>query len=224
MVGAFLFFSPSYPHQIMNEEIPTSIRYLALGDSYTIGESVEQSGTFPFQLATDLEKVSDLRFGEIKVIAKTGWTTAELKEGIKRAKPKGTFQLVTLLIGVNNQYRGYDLAIYKREFEELLNQAVDFAGGKKSHVIVVSIPDYGCTPFGAEMAEKIDKELKVYNETARLIAAKNSVAWVNIFPASKLALTDPSLIAADNLHPSAAMYSLWVKEILPVATHILTKK
>lgn len=224
MVGAFLFFSLNYPPQKMNGKNSTSLRYLALGDSYTIGESVEQSGTFPFQLASDLETVSGLRFGEIKVVAKTGWTTAELKEGIKRAKPKGTFQLVTLLIGVNNQYRGYDQALYKREFEELVHLAVDFAGGNKSQVLVVSIPDYGCTPFGADLAEKIDKELKEYNEIARMIATKNAVAWVDIFPTSKLALKDPLLIASDNLHPSSSMYSLWVKEILPVASQILIKK
>jgi lysophospholipase L1-like esterase len=220
-VGAFLFFSPFNFLFRMTNETESSVRYLALGDSYTIGESVEQAGTFPFQLAGALEKGSGLHFSEIKVIAKTGWTTAELKDGIKRAKPKGPFQLVTLLIGVNNQYRGYDPGIYKKEFEELLLQAIDFAGGRKDRVIVVSIPDYGCTPFGAEMAVKIDKELREYNEMARQICSQKDVSWVDIFQVSKLALKDSNLIATDNLHPSADMYALWVKEILPVATNIL---
>lgn len=198
-----------------------TFRYLALGDSYTIGESVEQSGTFPFQLARRLEGRTGVHFSEIKVVAKTGWTTNELQEGIKRAKPRGTFDLVTLLIGVNNQYRGYDLTQYQKEFSELLQQAISFANQDPKKVIVVSIPDYGCTPFGAEMAEKIDRDLQVYNEIAFQISQKSGVAFVDIFPISKRAKADPGLIADDNLHPSAAMYHLWVEAILPVASSMM---
>lgn len=200
-----------------------TFRYLALGDSYTIGESVEQSGTFPFQLARKLEGRTGIHFSEIKVVAKTGWTTNELQDGIKRAKPKGPFDLVTLLIGVNNQYRGYDLTQYQNEFSELLQQAISFANQDPKKVIVVSIPDYGCTPFGGEMAEKIDRDLQVYNEIAFQISQKSGVAFVDIFPISKQAKVDSGLIAEDNLHPSAAMYQLWVEAILPVASSMMPK-
>lgn len=208
----------------MNNLEESPIRYLALGDSYTIGESVEQAGTFPYQLVERLTKELHLSFSEIKVVAKTGWTTAELQEGIKRAKPKGHYQLVTLLIGVNNQYRGYPIETYKKEFSELLNQAIGFAGGEKSRVIVVTIPDYGCTPFGAEMAVKIDKELREYNQAAKEICDKNGVKWTDIFEISKRAKKQSELIATDNLHPSAAMYSLWANEIFPLAQSILQSK
>lgn len=215
-VGAFLFALISGFTQNMSENQTSPLRYLALGDSYTIGEAVEQPGTFPFQLANRIEKATPIHFSEIKVVAKTGWTTNELQEGIKRAKPKGPYDLVTLLIGVNNQYRGYELGQYQKEFAELLHQAIGFAGNRADRVIVVAIPDYGCTPFGAEMAEKIDRELKVYNDIAQEISQKAGVAFVDIFPISKKAAHDASLIAEDKLHPSASMYTLWTEAIFPI--------
>jgi len=198
------------------------IRYLALGDSYTIGESVEKEGSFPHQLAALLELEETIVCTEIKIVAKTGWTTAELKEGIKRAKPKGIYQLVTLLIGVNNQYRGYDMGIYLAELKELLDKAIAFAGGDPGKVVVVSIPDYGCTPFGKDLAQKIDLELREYNQVAEKLANQKGTCFVDIFQISKKAETNPNLIAADNLHPSADMYQLWAEAILPVATPIVS--
>ena len=197
------------------------MRYLALGDSYTIGESVDQAFTFPFQLVAKLKNEAGIEIVKTKVIAKTGWTTADLIKGIRSAKPKAEYDLVTLLIGVNNQYRGYDVEIYKNELQSLINQSIGFAKGKASNVVVVSIPDYGCTPFGKEMAEKIDTELKQYNLISKELAFKNGLHWVDIYEASKKACSNPELIAADNLHPSESMYALWVNDIFPVAIAIL---
>jgi len=210
--GAFLFYLP-----YMN-----TFTYLALGDSYTIGESVSAEQNFPAQLTKKLEDRTKLSCKTLKIIAKTGWTTDELQKGIQRAKPGNGYNLVTLLIGVNNQYRSYGQDQYQKEFTELLKQAISFAAGDRSNVIVVTIPDYGCTPFGAEMAEKIYSDLVWYNQTAIEIALKAGVAVVDIFPISRRAKTEQELIASDNLHPSADMYTLWADAILPEASRILT--
>ena len=196
------------------------MKYLALGDSYTIGESVNQTETFPYQLVTKLSSDSDLTFEAPKMIAKTGWTTGELLKGIKQARPKSDFDLVTLLIGVNNQYRAYSIEEYKTELQTLINQTIQFANGNASHVILVSIPDYGVTPFGKEMAQKIDLELRAFNQVGKELAMKNHLHWVDIFQISKAAEQKPDLLASDNLHPSEKMYQLWVEEIYMVAKTI----
>ena len=211
--GAFLFHLPS-----MN-----TFTYLALGDSYTIGEAVAADQSFPAQLASKLEAGINRSCKKLKIIAKTGWTTDELQKGIQRAKPGSGYDLVTLLIGVNNQYRSYGQDQYKKEFTELLNQAISFASGNQSKVIVVTIPDYGCTPFGAEMAEKIYSDLIWYNETATDIAGSSGVEVVDIFAISRRAKSEPELIASDKLHPSAEMYTIWAEAILPLATRILSE-
>ena len=197
------------------------MKYLALGDSYTIGESVPTNGSFPFQLAKALEKNKLTAFGEVKVIAKTGWTTDELKEAISNAKLTSDYDLVSLLIGVNNQYRGYSLAQFEKEFEELLRLAIGFAKGKNSHVVVVAIPDYGCTPFGAEKATQIDAELKQYNRICAQTAKQYGVEFVDTYKTSKRAKLESELLANDQLHPSQKMYTLWVDEILPIAEKII---
>ena len=197
------------------------MKYLALGDSYTIGETVPKNGSFPFQLAKALEKNALTAFDEVKVIAKTGWTTDELKEAISTANPNSDYDLVSLLIGVNNQYRGYPINQFDKEFEELLKLAIGFAKGKNSNVVVVAIPDYGCTPFGAEKANQIDVELKQYNQICAQKAKKYGVAFVNTYKTSKRAKSESELIADDQLHPSQKMYTLWVNEILPIAEKII---
>ena len=197
--------------------------YLALGDSYTIGESVSPNQNFPSQLVQKLEGNSALKCSDLKIIAKTGWTTDELQKGILRAKPKKEYSLVSLLIGVNNQYRSYPTEQYSKEFNQLLLQAVDFAGGDPRRVVVVAIPDYGCTPFGEEMAEKIFNDLTWYNSEARIQAEKLGIIFADIFPISRMAKTDPELIANDKLHPSAKMYEHWADLILPAALKILTQ-
>lgn len=198
--------------------------YLALGDSYTIGESVNTNLRFPIQLADSLKQI-DLNISEVKIIAKTGWTTDELKKDILSQKPLDNYDLVTLLIGVNNQYRGRDIENYRQEFVELLNMAINFAGNNKDNVIVISIPDWGVTPFAKDRdTVQISKEIDAFNivileETDRL-----KVKFVDVTPISREAKNDSSLIANDGLHPSGKMYKLWTKEILPKASLILKSK
>ncbi len=198
------------------------IQYLALGDSYTIGESVAQQQTFPFLLATGLKEKINL---DVKptVIARTGWTTGELQIAIDKAQPTHDYDLVTLLIGVNNQYRGMSLKQYEREFTLLLDQAIVFANGKKENVIVVSIPDYGCTPYGAGSKERIGREIDDFNRVNKRVAVKKGVHYLDITPTSRLAAEKPGLVAGDGLHPSGEMYKLWVELLIPEVKHILVK-
>tara|TARA_R110002096_G_scaffold402306_1_gene599576 strand:+ start:70 stop:732 length:663 start_codon:yes stop_codon:yes gene_type:complete len=198
-----------------------SLKFLALGDSYTIGESVSENDRWPVQLATALNQ-SGISMAPPEIIATTGWTTDELQKGIEKAFPKPPYDLVSLLIGVNNQYRGRSLDEYKKQFEALLVQAIDFAGGKAEKVFVVSIPDYGVTPFAADRnPEKIGKEIDAFNRAAEAISKKFGVAFVNITPGAKEAANDPELVASDGLHPSGKMYTQWVSQILPVAKTLI---
>ena len=189
-------------------------RYLALGDSYTIGESVAPAERFPHQLARELG------IGEPLIIAKTGWTTDELNAAIDAADPEGPYRLVTLLIGVNNQYRGRSAEEYRTQFVDLLNRAIGFAGGDAKKVIVVSIPDWGVTPFaeGRDRA-KIATEIDRYNAINREETAKAGARYVDITPISRG--NDPALVAGDGLHPSGKQYTEWMKLILPEAREAL---
>jgi lysophospholipase L1-like esterase len=184
----------------------TPRRYLALGDSYTIGESVDASERFPVHLAREL------KLGEPQIIAKTGWTTDELSAAIDAADPQRPFDLVTLLIGVNNQYRGRSADEYRTQFTALLQRAIGFAGGDASKVIVVSIPDWGVTPFaeGRDRA-KIASEIDAFNTINREEAARAGARWVDITPISRR--SDPALVAGDGLHPSGKQYAEWAKAI-----------
>ncbi len=190
------------------------LKFLALGDSYTIGESVATAERWPVVLAERLkEKGVSIEVPEI--IATTGWTTDELKDGIEKAGPEGSYDLVSLLIGVNNQYRGYDTAVYEKEFRELLNIALGFAE-KRSRVFVVSIPDYGVTPFGKEKdPKKISQEIDLYNQINKDLSSKAGVQYFDITGISRQAADDPELVADDGLHPSGKMYRQWVNIILP---------
>jgi undecaprenyl-diphosphatase len=181
-------------------------RYLALGDSYTIGESVDVSERFPVQLARAMN------LSEPQIIAKTGWTTDELNAAIDAANPQGPFDLVTLLIGVNNQYRGRSADEYRTQFTALLQRAIGFAGGNASHVIVVSIPDWGVTPFaeGRDRA-KIAREIDQFNAINREEAKRAGAKWVDITPISRR--DDRALVAGDGLHPSGKQYAEWVKAL-----------
>jgi len=209
-VGAFLALACTITHD--------PPRYLALGDSYTIGESVAESDRFPVQLARSLG------LHEPQIIAKTGWTTDELNAAIDKANPQGTYGLVTLLIGVNNQYRGRDAEQYRREFVGLLDRAIAFAGGNPSHVVVVSIPDWGVTPFAANRDRaKIANEIDHFNAINREETLRAKARYVDITPVSRRAANDASLVAGDGLHPSGAMYAEWVKLILPEAQAALAR-
>ncbi|MEI9944855.1 MAG: SGNH/GDSL hydrolase family protein [Chitinophagaceae bacterium] len=187
--------------------------YLALGDSYTIGEQVSTKENFPNQTTALLEK-DGFDFKPATIIAKTGWTTDELDKAIKQSKLQSRYDFVTLLIGVNNQYRGKKVADYIPEFEALLKQAIRFAGNDTSHVIVLSIPDWGATPFAnAGDRNKITVEIDEYNAANKLIALKYHVHYIDITPGSREASNDPSLVTTDGLHPSAKEYSRWAEKV-----------
>jgi lysophospholipase L1-like esterase len=197
-------------------EQPSSAKhytYLALGDSYTIGEKVEARESFPYQVV-GLLKEKGFMFQEPKIIAQTGWTTNELQAAIKKANHHRHYDFVTILIGVNNQYRGRKVADYIPEFELLLKQAIQFAGNDTDHVIVLSIPDWGVTPFAEDRnGKQIAKEIDEYNAANELIASKYKVHYINITKSTREAAKDTSLLTQDGLHPSGKEYSKWAKEV-----------
>ncbi|XWN37743.1 MAG: SGNH/GDSL hydrolase family protein [Balneola sp.] len=200
------------------------ISYLALGDSYTIGEAVSEDQRWPVLLTQKLNE-SGLSVSDPLIIAKTGWTTNELQEAIAEKNPETDYDLVSLLIGVNNQYRGYPIDQYKKEFKELLLQAVKFADGDTTKVFVVSIPNYGVTPFGMEKGEeKIRQELLVYDAIADSISTEIGIRFINITPVSEKAKEDSTYIASDQLHPSGKQYKEWVDLILPEVKLMLNAK
>lgn len=201
-----------------------SLRYLALGDSYTIGESVDVAQRYPVQIADSLGKRGYL-MDSPRIIAVTGWTTAELKTGIAAANPQGPYDLVSLLIGVNNQYRGMDINIYRKEFGELIDQSIFFAGNDTGRVIVLSIPDWGVTPFASGRdREKIAREIDQYNAINKEITLSKGIVWIDVTGVSRLADQDPALIASDGLHPSGKMYTEWVKLALPEILRMLKEE
>lgn len=202
----------------MTTRIPS---FLALGDSYTIGEAVDSAARWPVALARAL-RASGVPIQDPVVVARTGWTTQELATGIDQAAPSGTYDLVSLLIGVNNQYRGLDLEEYRSQFAELVSRSVGFAGGDPGRVLVLSIPDWGVTPFaeGRDRA-RIALEIDAFNEVNRRVSEAAGVRYVDITGISREAARRPDLVAADGLHPSGAMYDLWVEAALPVVLRTL---
>jgi lysophospholipase L1-like esterase len=187
--------------------------FLSLGDSYTIGESVLPQENFPNQTVKLLNKVG-YEFASPEIIAKTGWTTDELQTAINAHTFLPKYDFVTLLIGVNNQYRGRTVENYKSEFEILLKQAIQFAENNTNHVIVLSVPDWGSTPFAeGRDRNKITKEIDEYNSANKMIADKFKVHYINITPGTREAANDNSLLAADRLHPSAKEYQRWADQV-----------
>jgi len=197
-----------------------TIHYLALGDSYTIGESVAEIERWPNQLAESLK--ADGVSVEVTMIARTGWTTDELWQGIQAAQPEPPYDLVSLLIGVNNQYRGYDIHEYREQFVFLLSKSIEYAGGDPNHVIVLSIPDWGVTPFASDRdREQIAKEIDEFNLVNREESEKADVHYVDVAPVSREAVGDAALIAPDGLHPSGKMYAMWAEKTLSIVRAIL---
>ena len=202
------------------------IRFLALGDSYTIGESVPEDERWPNQLAELIR--SSPQFDEtggtieVTIIARTGWTTDELWNGIQEVTIEPPYDLVSLLIGVNNQYRGRDIEEYRAGFVFLLNKAIEYAGGDPDRVIVLSIPDWGVTPFANNRDSKqIAVEINQFNAVNEEESKKAGVHYVDVTPSSREVVTDASLIASDGLHPSGKMYAEWAKLALPEALKII---
>lgn len=190
--------------------------YIALGDSYSIGESVLLYQSFPYQVVQMLRK-KGISFSAPEIIAKTGWTTDELSAGISDCVLLSYYNYVTLLIGVNNQYRGRSVEEYKEEFEGLLKQAIQLVDGKKERVIVLSIPDYSVTPFADSMnQEKVVKEIELYNSVSKAVSLQYKVNYIDITPDTRKALNDPSLLAPDQLHPSGKAYKKWAEKVADV--------
>jgi acyl-CoA thioesterase I len=263
LLAAFFACGPQESNQNETHN-QMNLRFLALGDSYTIGEGVAENERWPNQLKDSLTQ-RGLQMEAPLIIARTGWTTGELKAGIVAAAlnspgdpegqdgqndsdtphsphgkdgqiapnnpggPDGSerpFDLVSLLIGVNNQYRGpsrgFTLDGYREEFAELLQMAIALAGGDRERVLVVSIPDYGVTPFvSPENKDRVGKEIDQYNAVNLEESQKAGVRYADITPISRMAVSQPELIAPDRLHPSGVMYSLWVEQIIPVLRPVL---
>ena len=200
------------------------LRYLALGDSYTIGEGVEDQDRWPTLLVAMLAD-HGVMVGPPHYVAQTAWTTDELSDAIDAAKPAGPFDLVTLLIGVNDQYRARPVTAFTGEFTILVKRAIGFAGARPGRTIVVSIPDWGATPFAAGRdRDLIGKQVGAYNTSAEQIVSKLGAHWVDVTEASRAMLTDNTLVATDGLHPTGAMYRRWAGLIAPVAERALSSR
>lgn len=188
--------------------------YLALGDSYTIGESVPLFESFPYQFVQFLRK-SGMNFQAPEIIAKTGWTTDELKIAIDKTILLPVYDFVTLLIGVNNQYRGLSIEIYEKEFEELLMNALKIAGNNKNRVFVLSIPDWGITPFAADRDQKkISTEIDAFNKVNETLSKKLQVQYIDITELTREAVDNELLLTNDKLHPSGLEYKRWAEKLL----------
>lgn len=199
------------------------LRFLALGDSYTIGESVAENERWPVQLVAALRQ-QGIHMADPEIVAKTGWTTAELTEGITQATPEGPYDLVSLLIGVNNQYRGLSQAAYRDEFGDLLETAVSLANNNPNRVFVASIPDWGVTPFGQNRDfREVSTAIDTFNDINRAETEKRDIVYIDITEISRQAAADDSLIANDGLHPSGDMYRLWVEDMQPAVCRLLSQ-
>ncbi|UAB76159.1 SGNH/GDSL hydrolase family protein [Mesoflavibacter sp. SCSIO 43206] len=214
----FLCCNATDSNQYNNIETPQTTNYklLSLGDSYTIGESVCETCRFPEQLKDSLINNTENTAFNLKVVATTGWTTTNLLNGINNENLLNNYDLVTLLIGVNNQYQGKDFSIYETEFPELVDIAITKAKGDKNRVIVVSIPDYAFTPFGNGNTT-ISSEIDAYNAFAENYCNANNITFINITDITRNGLEDTDLVASDGLHPSKKAYSLFVERLLPYA-------
>lgn len=192
-------------------------RFLALGDSYTIGEGVADHERWPDQLVAML-RIHGVEIGDPHIVARTAWTTDELSDAIDAERLVGTFDLVTLLIGVNDQYRSRPVESFKPEYQSLLRRATKLAAKKTKRVIAVSIPDWSATPYAeGRNRDVISKEILTYNSAAEALARAQGICWVDVTEASRAMLHDRALVAVDGLHPTGAMYRQWAEALLPAA-------
>ena len=202
---------------IISPDEPTNGKsYLAIGDSYTIGESVGTNERFPIQTAALLQDSNRL-IKTPKIIAQTGWTTGDLLSALQRENPPKNYDIVTLLIGVNNQYQSRSLDIYRNEYTTLLVKAIQYAREDKNHVFVLSIPDYSVMPYAANMdKQKIAREIDAFNAVNKEVTLQMGVTYLDITPISREAATNAALIAGDGLHPSAEQYARWSALLAPI--------
>lgn len=197
------------------------LTYLALGDSYTIGEGVEEEQRWPVQLVEKL-RADGINISDARIIAKTGWTTDELMAGIEAAGPGREYTLVSLMTGVNNQYRGRDRENFRKELASLIDTAISCAAGIADNVIVLSIPDWGVTPFAdGRDREKIAEEIDSFNNVIVEECTVAGVKYIDVSGVSRKASDDLSLVAGDGLHPSGRMYEMWVEILYPSVKEIL---
>jgi lysophospholipase L1-like esterase len=209
-----VFFPFSFFAQTLTVQSP--VRFLALGDSYTIGQSVSVNQRWPIQLRDSLA-VRGIVTDTMRIIATTGWRTDNLINAITNQHlQQQHYNLVSLLIGVNNQYQGVPVSQYKIEFPQLLDSAIRYAGGDTSHVFVVSIPDYAYTPYGQSSGSQaqISQEIDQYNVINKHVADSFHIRYFDITPISRLGISQPNLVASDGLHPSGIQYGEWVKLML----------
>jgi lysophospholipase L1-like esterase len=203
------------PQAIENNAAQDSVRILALGDSYTIGQSVEQNLSWPNQIKDSLES-NNIKVIETRIIARTGWTTEALKHALEGENFDVEYDVVGLLIGVNNQFQGLSISDYKVDFEYLLNKAISLAGYREENVFVLSIPDYGVTPVGRNYGgDQASQEIDEFNKVNFEIAKKYKITYFDVTGISRTARHDSQLIARDGLHFSGKMYTKWVQLILP---------
>ncbi|MGV3658454.1 MAG: SGNH/GDSL hydrolase family protein [Chitinophagaceae bacterium] len=196
--------------------------YLALGDSYTIGEAEPITQSFPYQ-TVQLLRQQGLDVAAPEIVARTGWTTDELQAAVNNYTFSEGYDFVSLLIGVNNQYRGYSLDVYQKEFETLLQLAIPFARNKKGHVAVLSIPDYSVTTFAQEKdPAKIQKEIETFNAANKAIAEAHSIHYINITESTRQAKNNVNLLASDGLHPSAEEYKKWAVQLAQKIKSVLS--
>ena len=222
--GLFLLFMGIIGERMMNTDQTKNKRtYLALGDSYTIGEKVSISERWPVRLVKKLADMG-MEIEDPTIIATTGWTTGELIDGINKAELSGAYDLVSLLIGVNNQYRGNSISEFRTEFIQLLNTAIKLSGNRRERVFVLSIPDWGVMQFAKERnSEKITEEIDLFNKVSKEETEKMGIGYFDITGISRKAEKNPALIAVDSLHPSGKMYRLWVEKIAVDVAALLRK-
>ena len=225
LLVSFLIFwcSSCAGPRVATGPVAPGVSFLALGDSYTIGAGVKEAARWPVQLAA-LARQQGLAMQPPTVIARTGWTTAELQAAIAEARPSATYGLVSLLIGVNNQYRGQGTARYRAEFRELLRAAIGFAGGRAGRVVVLSVPDWGQSPFGQRPGRdpaRTGAEIDQFNAVAQAECRRAGVAYVDITALTRAAAPDRRQFASDGLHYSPAQLRLWAERALPVVTTLL---
>jgi lysophospholipase L1-like esterase len=197
-------------------------KWLALGDSYTIGQGVPSTDRYPVQTKEWLVTNGVTGISNPQIIATTGWTTTDLKTAIAAANLNGPFDVVSILIGVNDQYRGLDTGGYRSRFTDLLQQSISLAGNLPSHVFVLSIPDYSVTPFAQNSdIDKIRKEIDEFNEINKQVALSCKTEYLDITPSTREAKNNPALIASDGLHPSGLEYKKWAERLGPLMKEVL---
>jgi lysophospholipase L1-like esterase len=196
-------------------------RYLALGDSYTIGQGVATDQRFPAQTVALLRQ-SNIKISDPQYIATTGWTTQNLSTAINQQNPQGPYDVVTLLIGVNDQYQRMDTGGYRTRFTQLLKKSIELAGNRPSRVFVLSIPDYSVTPFvHAADKPRVRREIDFFNMINKEVTLQNNIRYLDITPSTREAENDPSLIASDGLHPSGKEYKRWAERLAPMMKDVL---